>query len=264
MFFEGFTLTTREINGVIYRFRLGGAGKQTVMLLHGRPETHAAWHHVGPFLAADYCVICPDLHPERTPAEQASDLLELATVTGHDRLVIAGQDYGAHLACQIAAAAPERVQAVIVMEALPAPDHTGRDDMAFSLSQYDCCWFGQLHPKPESQTIPVPSEWLENPLPSESIFAPEAVADYLSASIWQYAVPVIWPVPRARLTCPLMALWANSGRIGGWYNPLTLWRETTTGEISGHPISGRHFLAEETPVDVGNSIRTFMQHLTSA
>ncbi|GBR08382.1 alpha/beta fold hydrolase [Acetobacter oeni] len=260
MFFEGFSLVTQDVQGVRYRFRSGGTAPDAIFLLHGRPETHVMWHRVGPLLARYYTVICPDLHPERSPEQQVNDLLTLATITGHDKFVIVGQDYGAHLGYLTAATAPDRVQALVLMEALPAATHEGRDDMAFSLAQYNSCWFAQLHPKPESHTIPVPAEWLEKPLPAESVFAPEAVADYLSASIWQHARTVTWAAACHPIRCPVLVLWAASGRIGGWYDPVRRWCDVTSAPTEGHAINGLHFLAEEAPGDVETAISLFLEH----
>jgi haloacetate dehalogenase len=47
MFFEGFTLETREANGQRIRLRRAGSGPP-LLLLHGNPQTHAMWHRVAP------------------------------------------------------------------------------------------------------------------------------------------------------------------------------------------------------------------------
>ena len=42
MFFEGFTLETRDANGQRIRLRRAGSGPP-LLLLHGNPQTHAMW-----------------------------------------------------------------------------------------------------------------------------------------------------------------------------------------------------------------------------
>ncbi|MCH4090337.1 alpha/beta fold hydrolase [Acetobacter sp.] len=260
MLFDGFALTSMTVNGVSYRFCLGGSGSLLV-LLHGRPETHAMWHKVAPALASHHTVLCPDLHPERSLSQQAEDLLALADSLGHDSLILAGQDYGARVACEVAELEPSRVKALILLEALPGPDHTGRDDMAFSLAQYESCWFGQLHPKPEANAVQIPAEWLDTAPVGDSFFSPEAVKDYLSAPIWRSRTPFSWPVCRPDLHCPVLVLWGAKGRIGGWYNPVLPWEAVSTSMVKGHALPGEHFLPEEAPEETLSAIQDFLTTL---
>ena len=46
---------------------------------------------------------------------------------------------------------------------------------------------------------------------------------------------------RLRLTCPLLALWGSRGRIGGWYDPLQLWRDCVDNEVTGGPVPAGTF-----------------------
>lgn len=257
MLFDGFSRTTRIVNDIPYHFCLGGSGP-LLMLLHGRPETHAMWHKIAPALSAQHTVICPDLHPERSLSEQAADLLSLADSLGHHSLVLAGQDYGARVACEVAGQQPSRVKALILLEALPGPDHTGRDDMAFSLTQYESCWFGQLHPKPEANSVQIPAEWLSDPIPEDSYFSPEAVKDYLSAQVWRSNTPFSWPTSRPELQCPVLVLWGEKGRIGGWYNPVALWQAVSVSTVTGQALPGEHFLPEEVPEETISAMQNFL------
>lgn len=257
MFFPAFMLTTVNVADVSFRLRAGGNGP-ALLFLHGRSETHAMWHAVAPALASDYKIVCPDLHPAHRMEKQVEDLLALMTNLGVQEFAVAGQDYGAHLACQIVLRAPQRVKALMLLEALPGPDHTGRDDMAFSLAQYESCWFGQLHPKPESRAIAAPPEWRTQEDMARSVFAPEAVADYLASPIWKHPLPTSWPASHVPITCPILTLWGKSGRIGGWYDPLDMWKKATSSHVEGQAIDATHFLPEEAPVEVIVAFRRFL------
>ncbi len=58
--FEGSELERVDVGEAVLRVRYGGSGP-AVLLLHGHPRTHAAWHGVAPLLAEEYTVVCPDL-----------------------------------------------------------------------------------------------------------------------------------------------------------------------------------------------------------
>lgn len=257
MFFKGFT--EEKVGPLHWRLRRGGHGPQ-IMLLHGRPETHACWNAVAPALARDFTVICPDLHPELSIQEQARHLLSFADQ--NQPLLIAGQDIGAIVASQMAREAPEQVKGVVIIEAVPRADHSQRADMAFVFSQYESCWFGQLHPKPESQMARTPTEIMELALTDgtdikSGTFATEALQDYVDFPIWAgSAIPTL-PHHQKPMNCPLMVLWAAGGRLGGWYDPPALWQSETTGKISGHSIPGTYFLTEESPQEIIEAIRLF-------
>ncbi len=270
MFFDGFTLET--IGGT--RLRTAGHGPP-LLLLHGQPQTHAMWNAVAPRLADRFTLVCPDLSPQHTETELAADMLALMQRLGHARFAIAGHDLGGHVACRMALDAPSRVTRLAALEIVPVPEHMNRADMAYSLAGYASCWFGQLHPKPEALVTRAPSEWFGTRASGgrADFFHPEAVADYVAAgadlageargvpaAVLPASLPISPPAEpghRLRLTCPVLVIWGSKGRIGGWYDPLRLWRECVDGVVSGGPLPAGHFLAEETPDAVAAALRAF-------
>lgn len=83
---------------------VGGSGPPLV-LLHGFPQTHLAWRHVAPRLAADHQVICPDLRGYGASAKprevgttsyskrtMAANVVALARALGHERFALVGHD----------------------------------------------------------------------------------------------------------------------------------------------------------------------------
>ena len=271
MFFDGFTL---DESGPV-RMRTGGSGP-ALLLLHGQPQSHAMWHAVATRLRDRFTLICPDLSPHRGEAELAGDMLGLMGRLGFERFGIAGHDLGGHVACRMALDAPARVSRVAVLEIVPVPEHLNRADMAYGLAGYPSCWFGQLHPKPEALVTHAPSDWFRadgfaDDGGAASFFHPEAVADYLRANT-RLADPQANSLPegsraatpkpseaahRLRLTCPLLVIWGSRGRIGGWYDPLQLWRDCVDGLVGGGAVAGGHFLAEEAPDSVAAALRDF-------
>ena len=272
MFFNGFTLheDPRDAGGI--RMRTGGAGP-ALLLLHGQPQSHAMWHGVAGLLADRFSLVCPDLHPGRSERQLASEMLALMGRLGHRSFGVAGHDVGGHVAARMTLEAPDRVQRLAALEIVPIPEHLDRNDMAYALAGYQSCWFGQLHPKPEALVTRAPDTWFRSTATREDApyFHPEAVADYLRVGVGlgqeaAHALPPDrgdgQPAPamlgrRTRITCPTLVMWGTGGRIGGWYDPLTLWRECVDGEVSGGALAAGHFLAEEAPDAVAAAFRSF-------
>ena len=89
-----------EINGVI-----GGKGPP-VLLLHGYPQSHVAWHLVAPELAKDYTVVAADLrgygdsskppdgkdHAGYSKRAMAQDQVEVMKHFGFDKFAAVGHD----------------------------------------------------------------------------------------------------------------------------------------------------------------------------
>ena len=53
-----------------------------------------------------------------------------------------------------------------------------------------------------------------------------------------------------KIQCPLLVLWGSKGRIGKWYDPLAIWRQYCSAEVTGAPVNSGHYLAEEAPAEV--------------
>ncbi|MCQ8280025.1 alpha/beta hydrolase [Acetobacteraceae bacterium KSS8] len=275
-FFPGFHYEEMTLSGTRYRLRTGGlAGWQAepLLLLHGQPQTHAMWHRVAPALSDRFAVVCADLPAHLTIAELAHDMLALMSRLGHRRFSVAGHDFGAHVAARVARDAPDRVDRLAIVEAVPLLDHAGRRDLSFELGTYPGCWFGQHHPKPESLTVTAPDEWFRLVAPDENpeIFHPEAVVDYLLEGPWNedlrgFGAAADGPVPTLDLSqrldpvtisCPTLVIWGTRGRIGGWYDPRTLWRRDISGPIEGGSVESGHFVPEEASWELAERFRAF-------
>ncbi len=291
-FFDGFTLTTRRVRDGELRLRHGGSGPP-VLLLHGNPQTHAMWHAVAPVLAERRTVICPDLrgyggsfkpgatgdHAPYAKASMARDMAELMTGLGHDRFQVVSHDRGARVAHRLALDNPDRVQRLAVMDIVPTLEHFERTDMSFAMGYYHWFWFAQPHPFPEDLINAAPETWFRahtsrEPKPP-SFFRPEALQDYLAAAHDPAAITGMCEDYRAAATidlqhdrisrsegrkvqCPMLALWGAKGMVGGWYDPVVLWREYCSAEVTGGAVDSGHYLAEEAPGEVLAHLERFL------
>src|SRR3954453_21516240 len=130
-----FSHHTASVNGVQLHYVIGGHG-DSVVLLHGWPETWYEWRHVMPALAKNYTVIAPDLrglgdsskpltgYDGKTTAE---DIHQLVTQLGFKTIFLVGHDIGTQVAYSYAAAHPAEVKKLVMMDlTIPGFEVPGR------------------------------------------------------------------------------------------------------------------------------------------
>jgi haloacetate dehalogenase len=292
IFFEGFSLEYIKVSDGMIRLRRGGSGPP-LLLLHGNPQTHVMWHAVAPELAKDFTVICPDLrgygrslkppatadHAPYAKKAMARDMVEVMAHYGHTRFRVGSHDRGARVAHRLAIDFPERVERLAVLDIVPTIEHFERADMKFGLGYYHWFWFAQPHPFPENLISASAEPWFmvhtSRGGPSD-FFHPEALADYLACARnpqmirgmcedYRAAASIDLEHDRASRTagdkvrCPVMALWGAKGPVGRWYDPLAIWRQYCTENVTGSEVASGHYLAEEAPADVLKHFRAFFR-----
>jgi len=121
-----------EANGLRFHVALCGPDSgPPVILLHGFPEFWGGWAVHMPRLAAQgYRVIAPDLRGYGTSDKPArvkdyalermvEDITGILDTLGHPTALVVGHDWGGALAWEVARAAPERVQRLVVINCPP-------------------------------------------------------------------------------------------------------------------------------------------------
>ncbi len=291
MFFEGFTLAEIETAEGRIRLRHGGKGAP-LLLLHGNPQSHAAWHRVAPLLAGRFEVICPDLrgyggsfkpaatadHAPYAKRAMARDAVAVMRHFGHRRFLVAGHDRGARVGHRLALDHPECVEKLAVLDIVPTIENFARVDAKRALAYYHWFWFAQPHPIPEMVINAAPETWFRahtaRGKPPDEVFAPEALADYLAAACnpemirgmcedYRAAAGIDLEHDRAsraaglKIACPLLVIWGEKGKIGRFDDPLALWGSYASGPLSGGPVDTTHYLAEEDPEAVAGWLLRF-------
>lgn len=125
----------------VHRFRTGpgheivftreGIGGVPLVLVHGWPETRRIfWRVIDPLVAAGFEVIVPDLRGFGSSDVAADgrhdavgcgqDLVELLASLGHDRVVLAGGDFGGPVIQHLAGAHPDLVDRLVIFNS-PLP-----------------------------------------------------------------------------------------------------------------------------------------------
>ena len=105
---------------------IGGHGPP-LLLVHGWPQTWYQWRHVMPALAKDFTVIAVDQRgigltdkPENgyDDGSQANDMVALMSALGYQRFAMIGFDTGMPIGYALAADHPERLERLVVGEAI--------------------------------------------------------------------------------------------------------------------------------------------------
>jgi pimeloyl-ACP methyl ester carboxylesterase len=115
------------VNGFLMHYVIGGEG-DPIVLLHGWPETWYEWRHIIPELIANnYTVIAPDMRglgdsekPQTgyDTKTLADDIYQLVKKLGYSKIYIVAHDWGGPVAYSYAAAHPEEVNKMIVLDTL--------------------------------------------------------------------------------------------------------------------------------------------------
>ena len=284
--FDGFALERIDVGGAELRVRWGGAGP-AVLLLHGHPRTHTTWHRVAPLLAESHTVVCPDLRgygesskPPTTPDHEpyskralAGDCVALMRSLGHERFAVVGHYRGAYVAFRCALDHPDRVRALVVMDAVPIAEALARCDAKFAASWWHWFFFGQTD-KPAERVISAdPEAWYR---PDRESMGEENYADYLRAIHDPEVVHAMLEDYRAglgidrehdeadraagrRVACPALVVWATQDDLEDLYgDPLGVWH-AWANDLRGARIESGHHMAEEAPEALVAELLPFLE-----
>jgi haloacetate dehalogenase len=284
-FFEGFSLDRVDVGDAVLRVRRGGSGPP-VLLLHGHPQTHAMWHRVAPRLAERFTIVAPDLrgygdssapdvkpdHAQASKRAMALDSVRLMERFGFPSFAVAGHDRGGRVGYRMALDHPNVVTQLAVLDVVPTIDAWERADRDWILDYWHWAFLAQPEPTPERLLAADPDAYY---LRDRSLFAPDALADYLSAVHRPEVIHSMCEDYRAgagidveidaadrgagrRISCPILALWSRSD-LGRWHDVLTVWRRWADRPeaVTGHALGAGHYLAEEAPDEVADALLAF-------
>jgi pimeloyl-ACP methyl ester carboxylesterase len=125
-------LTFHNVAIELHAVAAGPLEGPVVVLLHGFPEFWYSWHkQIEPLAHAGFRVIVPDQRGYNTSSkprvaasyalsELTSDVLAIADQLGHERIFLAGHDWGAAVAWSVALLHPQRVAKLAILN-VPHP-----------------------------------------------------------------------------------------------------------------------------------------------
>jgi haloacetate dehalogenase len=252
-----------------------------ILLLHGYPETHAAWHKVAPLVLPHATVVIPDLpgygdsigpapdasHNAHSKRSMAAQLVAMMEKLGHKRFVLAGHDRGGRVAYRMALDHPESVARLVTLDMVPTLEMAESTSWRRAFAAYHWFFLAQPVPLPERMIAADPDFYLEWTIKSwlgdPAAVDPRAMDEYRrcfrTASVvkamcedYRAGLSVDLDHDRAdrdagkKIACPVVALWGERGTDGRPIDFLPVWRRWAN-EVSGGAIRSGHFLMEEQP-----------------
>jgi haloacetate dehalogenase len=287
----GFTRRRVQVGEVALQAAVAGDGPP-VVLLHGWPQTHVAWHAVAPRLAERFTVVCPDLRgygdsdkPPGDPGHQryakrtmAADVRALMAALGHHRFAVVGHDRGALVGHRLALDHPEAVTRLSVLDVLPQLDMWEAMNRDFGLAGYHLFFLAQPADFPERLIGADPELFLTHTLEAwcgtPGAITPEALDAYRAAFADPATIHATCEDYRAgagvdvahdaadrdqgrRISAPVLLLWGQPAGMELPFDPLAVWRRWA-GSVDGQALACGHFLAEERPDEVADALQRFL------
>lgn len=282
--FPGFESRVIKTGGAEIFTRLGGSGPP-LLLLHGYPQTHHAWHRIAPALAEHFTLVLADLrgygqssgppsdagHYAYSKRAMGEDMFEVMRALGHARFSLLGHDRGARVAYRMAFDNPEAIERLVLLDILPGYTMWRNMNHGLAMSAYHWPFLAQPHPMPETLIGKAPEYYVDYTLASWtlpkdlSVFDATALTHYRALLSSQTTLHAVCEDYRAgesydrladeadlkagrKISCPALVLWGTDYVAKRAENPLDIWREWCE-TVSGEAIVSGHFLAEEAPDD---------------
>jgi haloacetate dehalogenase len=286
--FEGQEIATAD--GRVFLRRRGRG--PAVLLLHGFPETHVAWHRVAPRLAEHFTVFVADLpgygdslsrvtgsHPERySKRAMAATLVEVMTQLDVSTFAVVGHDRGARVAYRMALDHPSRISHLAVLDVVSVLDVANRLTYRAARQMTNWFWLASPSPIPEQLISADPELYLDHIIESwggAGVIAPEARAEYVRCFRNPAVIAAICDEYRAgdtididndradrahgrRIVAPMLVLWSRNGLVGEFGDPIAIWRQWAD-HVSGGAMTGGHFMMEESPEAIVTRLEEFLQ-----
>jgi haloacetate dehalogenase len=286
--FEGFEHAVIQTSGATINVVKGGEGAP-VLLLHGYPQTHVMWHKIAPRLAQEFSVVIPDLrgygdsskppdgenHAGYSKRATAQDQVEVMDRFGFTRFAVVGHDRGGRVAHRLTLDHADRVTKLAVLDI--APTRTVYRDVNKALATVYYHWFFLIQPAPFPETLIGNNvEFYLNSLLGRlkpHAITPEAFAEYLRclsdpatlhATCEDYRAAATIDLEHdeadiaTKITCPLLALWAEKGFMHKMYDVTAVWRERAI-DVRGKALPCGHFLPEEAPEETLAELSSFLR-----
>lgn len=276
--FDGFDTRRITVDDNEIHVRIGGSGPP-VLLLHGFPQTHVAFHKVAPILAERFTVVVPDTpgygasrgptpSPETFSKRHLAKLCAgLMTALGHERFHLSGHDRGARIGYRLALDMPERVISFAILDIIPTLENWRRMDWRSALGGYHWLLLAQDDPflrrmvgadapgyvrhlidrwaghrdRLDPAAVQAYCDAYKDPAVVDAMFA-----DYQAGAAPDIALDEASLDAGQRLSCPCVLLWGERYLKEKGERHLDVWRRWAD-DVTDIALDCGHFLVEEEP-----------------
>ena len=254
-----------------------------MLLLHGNPLTHVAWHKVAPRLAERFHVVAADLRgygDSSAPPEEADsanysframaqDQVEVMQALGYERFFVAGHDRGGRTTHRMCLDHPDKVMKAAIIDIVPTLDMWAAMDKDGAIGGWHWPFMAQPQGFPEMFFNAVDPDWFMRKkllkLTADLSHIPPVIwAEYVrcfnektirgSCGDYRAAATIDCALDTSdlgrRLAMPLLVLWGASSSVGKRFaDPLGIWRERAE-DVRGEALPSGHYVNEEAPDQV--------------
>jgi len=196
----------------------------------------------------------------------ALDQVEVMKHFGFDRFPVVGHDRGGRVAHRMALDHPDRVARLAVLDIVPTYYLYTHVTIGFVQAYFH--WFNYLRPAPG------PEDQLKAEVEARAAGATSDIQkEYLRVQRDPANIHGMCEDYRAgasidldhdkadldhKITCPLLALWAERGAMARLYDVISIWKERAS-KVTGKGLSGGHNLQEDVPDQVYAELRAFLR-----
>lgn len=293
--FPGFSSHRLKHQGADLFWLSAGRGPP-LLLLHGYPQTLAAWHAVAARLQDHFTLVIPDLrgygrslgpsasddHQAYSKRSMAADAIAMMQTMGYSTFAVCGHDRGGRVAYRLALDHPKAITKLIVLDIVPTLDMWERMAMSGALRSYHWLLLAQPAPLPERLIGADPIYYLHHLIGRwqgrGATLDPRAMKDYEQSYGQTRMIEACCEDYRAgatvdrlndladreaarKIECDVLVIWAQ--QYLNSQSPLATWQRwaRTVRELS---LDCGHFIAEEKPEATARAIRDFLQPSSSS
>ena len=276
--------------------QVGGSGPP-LMLLHGYPQTHFAWHVVAPILAEQFTVVVPDLRgygkstgPDRDTGHEgyskrsmAKDIIDVMDALGHSSFFVAGHDRGGRVAYRMALDFPDKIKKLVVLDIIPTLEALDRVNAQSAHRMYHWFFLAQPYPVPEELIEKAAGDYIqhfieawvgrnksissiamneyrrcfENP---RSVLA--ACEDYRAGLSVDAEHDLADRNAGRKIDCPMLVIWGEEYRDAKASDPIGIWEKWAV-DVQSISVPTGHFPMEEEPVVSSEVLMKFFMESNS-
>ncbi|AST96353.1 alpha/beta fold hydrolase [Shouchella clausii] len=286
-----------HVNGIQLHYVEGGEQhSNTVVLLHGFPQSWVLWRFVIPDLVKRYRVLAIDLRgygdsdkPEGiegyTKANMAKDINDLVTHLRLEKVALIGHDRGARVARRFALDYPDYVAGLCLIDILPLEYVYDNLSASEAAKKYWHWVFQVVAELPEAliagrEEVYLGTLFRRTPYLLEQLKADGVWDEYVriwkqpggfQAALNDYRAAHKLDLPNYRvekemnkkINQPCLLLWGENGNLAG-QPVLDIWKEVAT-MATGKELAGcGHYVPEEQPAAMMQELAPFLEDLYQA